>query len=338
MRPGLLALIVVALGAAAPTPLRSAPAFNRPWAFAENSHAASDGRYWVLSQPKYHTVLLWDAAQSPARLLQVVGGHGRIPGRFVRPTGVAIDAERRLLFVSDTDNHRVQVFRFDVDDVGGVRGVTFLKAVGRRGNGAEELDGPEGLARDGDGNLYVCDSGNARIQVLNRELRFVRSWGGPGTGNGQFLLPLSVAVLSQPARVYVVDAGALRVTASTPEGTFLFAWGGPPAGRLPLAPGAFAYPFALAIPRDGTALYVADSRRHVVMRFAPDGTFQGEWGGQGPEDGHFYQPESVALDSNGRVLVTDYGSTRAQVFTAAGRFLATLSVPAGDLVAPPTPR
>ena len=55
----------------------------------------------------------------------------------------------------DTNNHRIQQFAADG---------AFLTAFGSRGGGAGEFEFPEGVALDGQGNVYVADTGNDRIQ------------------------------------------------------------------------------------------------------------------------------------------------------------------------------
>ena len=55
---------------------------------------------------------------------------------------------------------------------------------GRQGNGPGQFDGPQGLAVDSRGELYVTDAGNCRIQVFNRRGKYLRSWGDCGEGFG----------------------------------------------------------------------------------------------------------------------------------------------------------
>ena len=52
-----------------------------------------------------------------------------------------------------------------------------------------EFDHPIGLCVSKKNELYVCDSGNNRIQVFDLDLNFKRSFGRKGTGKGQFIGP-----------------------------------------------------------------------------------------------------------------------------------------------------
>jgi hypothetical protein len=158
---------------------------------------------------------------------------------------VAIDAGRGLLYVADTYNHRIQVFHLVMRD-GGAVDVRFAKAIGRHGQAPGELDRPGALARAADGALFAVDSGNRRIQVFAPDLTFVRTWGGAGSGDGQFLRPVDLAVGAAAGLVYVLDADQRRVQAFAYDGTFRFAWGGPRSAEQPAAAAGFIAPFGLA--------------------------------------------------------------------------------------------
>jgi hypothetical protein len=59
-----------------------------------------------------------------------------------------------------------------------------------------------------DREVFVCDSGNIRIQVFDLKGRFVRMWGERGRGHGQFHKPIAIAVLRN--RVFVADVDCLQ--------------------------------------------------------------------------------------------------------------------------------
>ena len=310
---------------------QTTPTTLRPSAYADNSYSAADQGLWVVSQPRHHVVLLFDAGGSPPRLLQAIGTQGKAAGQFLRPTGVAIAAARNTLVVSDAGNNRVQVFRLERGATGEVRRVSFAKSFGRWGKGAGEFDGPEGVALDTDGNVYVCDSGNARVEVFDAQLHFVREL---EAAPGHLRLPLSIGFDGKAERLYVVDAGNLQVHVFSRAGQWLNAWGKP---ATPPGPGTFAYPFGLALGNDDS-VYLTDSRRQNVQQFKTSGDFVREWGGPGQEPGRFFQPEGIAADSDGRLIVVDFGSHRGQTFTPSGELLDHFPIPPGDLILPTPPR
>ncbi|HBG45691.1 MAG TPA: hypothetical protein DDW94_01720 [Deltaproteobacteria bacterium] len=66
-----------------------------------------------------------------------------------------------------------------------------------------------GVAVGPDGLLYAADYYNDRVQVFDPEGKFITSFGGEGTGNGEFKGPTGVAVSED--KIYAVDWGNHRV-------------------------------------------------------------------------------------------------------------------------------
>lgn len=171
---------------------------------------------------------------------------------FLRPTGLAIDPSRRLLYLTDTLRHQVLVL-----DLAGA----LLNTIGRRGTGPGEFNYPTALALAG-GTLYVVDAMNFRIQALTPEGRFLHSFGRLGNRTGTLNRPKGIAADSD-GNLYVVDALFETVQVFDPEGQLLYYFGS--TGR---APGQFALPAGIYIdPRN--RIFVADSynRRVQVFRY-----------------------------------------------------------------------
>jgi sugar lactone lactonase YvrE len=115
------------------------------------------------------------------------------------------------------------------------------------------------LALGPDGNLYVADACNHRIQVFTRDGQLVRCWGRPGSRPGELSYPYDLA-FSKQGELYVVEYGNHRVQKFTPEGRSLRCWGGP--GR---EPGRLCSPWALVVDSHG-CVHVIDSENHRVQR------------------------------------------------------------------------
>jgi len=75
---------------------------------------------------------------------------------------------------------------------------------GAAGTGEGEFNHPRGVALDGDGNVYVVDSENYRVQKFDADGGFITEWGSYGSETDQFLLPFDVAVDSS-GDVWVSD-------------------------------------------------------------------------------------------------------------------------------------
>jgi len=75
------------------------------------------------------------------------------------------------------------------------------------------------------GEVYVSDSGNARVQVFTPQGRFVRQFGSYGSGKGQFLAPFDLAV-DGAGNVYIADDLAQTMSKFSPAGKVFWTIGG----------------------------------------------------------------------------------------------------------------
>ncbi len=172
---------------------------------------------------------------------------------------------------------------------------------------------PTALALTPNGEIYVADSGNDRVQVLAPDGHILRQWGTRGQRPGEFRHPAGVAVDSA-GNVYVADSWNHRVQKFRNDGTFLTTW-----GSLGSANGQLRFPLGLAVNADGE-VYVADSYNSRVERFSSTGVWQATLGSYGIGDGQFYVPSDVAVDAAGTVFVTDTGNARIQRFALNGQW------------------
>jgi DNA-binding beta-propeller fold protein YncE len=71
----------------------------------------------------------------------------------------------------------------------GVGAQTYLTQWGSFGSGNGQFNGPNDVATDGSGNVYVADVGNDRIQKFTNTGAYLTQWGSFGSGAGQFSAP-----------------------------------------------------------------------------------------------------------------------------------------------------
>ncbi len=88
-----------------------------------------------------------------------VRGAGHATGQFNRAEGLSLSPSGEL-FVADSCNHRVQVFRTDG---------TFVREFGRAGSERGEFSYPYDVRVDEQGRQYICEFGNSRLTVLDSE-------------------------------------------------------------------------------------------------------------------------------------------------------------------------
>ena len=194
------------------------------------------------------------------------------------------------------------------------------------GNGAGQLSEPRGLAVDAQGNIYVADTGNQRIQVFDAQGQPKLSFGTLGNGEGQFNEPRGVAVDAQ-GNIYVADTWNARVQKFDATGKFIKSWGtgndignsrsammtdGTEAGNN-AAPLGFYGPRGVAVDAQGN-VFVADTGNKRVVVTDSEGTYLYQWGHGGNEPGAFNEPIGVALDAQGNVYVADTWNGRVQIF------------------------
>jgi len=100
-----------------------------------------------------------------------------------------------------------------------------LSSFGDRGTGQGEFLLPQGIDVDPEGNVYVVDTLNHRVEKFDSEGVFERSWGGLGYGDGEFVYPFSVAADPHFNLVYVTDPFNHRVQIFDRTGNFIYSWG-----------------------------------------------------------------------------------------------------------------
>jgi len=196
----------------------------------------------------------------------------------------------------------------------GKREVTAILTWGSQGKGNGQFQDPRGIAVDEEGNIYVVDSGNHRIQKFDSNGKFLIQWGSQGTEPGQFQEPWGIAVDAE-GTVYVADTWNHRVQKFDADGTFLLQWGSyrSTGGTAVGEEGFFWGPRDIAIDATGK-VYVTDTGNKRVQVFDPSGKFLAQWGGFGVEDGQMDEPVGIAIDEEGYIYMADTWNQRVQKF------------------------
>lgn len=136
---------------------------------------------------------------------------------LVTPAGLAIDNENRFLYVTDIAQDLVLVY--DADDL------KLLRKIGTPGKDHTSTENgdfakPSGVAVDKDGNVYVADMLNARIEIFDADGNFIRAFGKRGDGVGYFSMPKGIAV-DCDGHIWVTDAMQNRLQVFSQEGDLL---------------------------------------------------------------------------------------------------------------------
>lgn len=117
---------------------------------------------------------------------------------FTNPTGIAIDKNQHRLYVIDTKTHQYKAY-----DIATKK---HLYTIGKRGIGDAEFNFPTNIAVDQrNGNIVIVDTQNFRVQVFDKDGKFITKFGNVGNKPGTFARPKGVGVDSE-GNIYVADS------------------------------------------------------------------------------------------------------------------------------------
>ena len=181
--------------------------------------------------------------------------------------------------------------------------------IGAAGATLGQFNQPRGVDVGPDGNVYVVDSGNNRVQVLTAQGEALYAFGEAGTGPGQFTEPWGI-VVAPSGDVYVADTWNHRVQWFSATGEFKGMWGffTETGGDPEANPGGFWGPRDLALDDEGD-LYVTDTGNKRIQRFSADGEFVTSYA-LGGETLGFNEPVGLAADGEGGFYVADTWNRR----------------------------
>lgn len=196
-----------------------------------------------------------------------------------------------------------------------------MQVWGTVGTEPSQFNHPRGVAVGPDGNVYVVDSDNNRVQVFDANGNYLRGWGSncnlssglgctDAQGRGQFQEPWGITVAAD-GRVYVADTWNHRVQVFDADGTFLTMWG--TYGQSDSDSTLLYGPRDIAIDTSGHVL-LTDTGNKRVMVYDQDGRFVHQLGGGGSGPGQFEEPVGIGVDGQGNIYVADTWNQRIQVF------------------------
>lgn len=260
--------------------------------------------------------------------LSEFGSYGSSPGQFISPSAVALDGQANL-YVADAGNHRIQ--RFSPDNLLSPTSWAFSAWLGARdpntatpgwlttGTGLASsrnggFNNPYGCGISGNGKLLVADTNNNRLQVFTTSSgQFENLIGAAGITSGQYNQPLAVLPLKDEDAALIADSSNARIQRSNFDGSYIDQLA-PDTSRLNTRPGR------IAIDSERQRVYVLDIDDGSITVYNVDGEVVQIIGSSGSGREQFYQPEGMALDSNGTLFVADTGNARIQRISASGVF------------------
>ncbi len=169
---------------------------------------------------------------------------------------------------------------------------TVLASTGTLGDGPGQFNFPNGIRLNRSNELlYVCDTRNQRVQVFDQDLNFISVVGWGKTAKGQFDLPADLD-FDEDGNIYVVDERSGGIQVLTPEGEHV--------RKIDSDRRESPLPVSVAVHR--SMVYVTDAANYRVLVFKTTGESVAKFG---DELTLFFTPESIAIDENGFVYVSD---------------------------------
>ncbi|MBO8125680.1 MAG: 6-bladed beta-propeller [Firmicutes bacterium] len=176
------------------------------------------------------------------------------PTLLTNPTGVALDPEEKVIYIADSKSHCIFVFSKETGEV--------INKLGKPGVGPGQFNYPTNLFVDREGNLYVTDTMNFRIQAFDPEGKYLCEFGKAGDTGGCFARPKGVAVDSF-GHIYVIDAAFnnFQIFNAQKQLLLFVGTGGQGLGQFRLPAGIFI--------DDNNYIYVVDqlNARIQIFRF-----------------------------------------------------------------------
>ena len=207
------------------------------------------------------------------------------------------------VYVIDAGNHRIQKFTSDGE---------FITKWGSEGSGEGQFSNANGIAVDGEGNVYVTDGSNRtkpnyfRVQKFSDKGKFICKWGGKsGQGKHEYIWPEGLDV-DRNGFVYVADMNNHRVQKFEGKKGFLSKWSS--WGTQGNGNGQFSYPNDIAVDSSDN-VFVLDGSNHRVQKFTSNGALLAMWGAPRNYPSSLVYPTCIAVDTNGNVLITKGGDS-----------------------------
>ena len=256
----------------------------------------------------------------------------KAPGELNSPRCISIHYKSVNIYIADQENHRVQVFSYNGDylfmfseKMGHPRGICvfqntvfvtqssgncvnmyelegkLMKSIGSNGNGEAQFNNPHGIdVSDRNHNIFVCDYGNSRVQILTEELKYHSM-----LGTGLFTNPRDIKVtrdrvlvldLSDPC-MFIFNSEHLLINRIITRGS----------GKQTNSP------YSFDIDRDYNIM-MSDYSNDCVYVFNKEGEQIHKFGKQGQGIGEFLNPYGTVLDNTGRIIVVCSKNTNCLQF------------------------
>jgi hypothetical protein len=189
------------------------------------------------------------------------------------------------------------------------QGYYFQRSFGRKGFLTGQFNSPLGAAVDKQGNLYVVDEGNNRVQKFDSIGNFITQWYGSGNGGEEFNQPWDITI-NKNNQIYVLENGTSRVQKFDTDGHFLKGWTFNTTSGYGIDTDTSGNVYVLS------NSYDANSGGHV-LKFDTSGILIKSWT-VGNAPGYLY---SLLVTANGKAYVNHGYDGNTYVYDLDGNFI-----------------
>jgi sugar lactone lactonase YvrE len=251
---------------------------------------------------------------------------GTASGQFVGPRGLTTTSDNHLL-VTDEWGFGLHELRFTS------AGATPTRDLFGTAPPLPGVDAPRGLQVAANGQVYIVDYWNQRIEYMNPDGTDAQSFGfrGNPSQKGAINFAWSAAIQPGTGDIFVANRESNQVQVFSPTGTSILIFGTNGAAN-----GQFRLPQGIAFAPDGT-LYVDDSGNDRVERFSiaagvTAATWMATYGQKGTgatsPAGDLNNPTGISVAADGTVWVADTRNNRIQSLSPSGVWT-TFTAPVG---------
>jgi sugar lactone lactonase YvrE len=267
--------------------------FNKP--FSKPMDVTANSSFTYVSDTNNKRVLAFDVG---GNLLFAFGEDGTGKGQFKFPYGIATD-DKGKVFVADLYNGNISIFdekgkfidyfaqkvmtdkniaapaalriidkKVYITDIKTNKAYVFdlngklLLEVGKPGTKEGEFNAPNGITADEEGNIYIVDTANQRVQIFDKAGKFKKIINGSNNGKGEsvFVNPRGIGIDSRGI-MYVVSNLTHLVYGFDKDGKKVFEFGGMGENN-----GQFSLPNGLFIDKNDN-VYITDTLNIRVQIF-----------------------------------------------------------------------
>ena len=233
----------------------------------------------VVAEYDSHTVSLYSMSGKQLHTFGTSGSSASADGQFYHPSAVAVCDDE--MYVVDSHNHRVQKFN--------ITSRSFISKFGKNGSGNGAFSYPRGICIDPEGQVFVADKGNNRIQVFQPDGTYISSidckypWGLAFDVQGQlhvascdsneirvysperaFVGSYGTGVVSSPAGIAIMSDGHIAISEHKSGGRVRIY--SPDYAELVASIQKFSNPAGIACDKDNT-LWIADYSKQRIVQY-----------------------------------------------------------------------